>query len=379
MVSDVPANRPGFIGQIPIRNIWLLMLYASEFFKQVENSKIQVEENPEDIPDLIAEILAAAVERRLRRNLSYGYIATHQVLNRVRGRIDIFTTERNQLLARGKVACQFTELTVDTIRNRYVRSALDEIAGIVSRPDLRRRCHTLAASMRRVGVTGARPSRSELSLDRIGRHDHFDMHMLAVAHLAFDLALPTELAGSRFLSSPGRDEKWMRTLYEKAVAGFYNIVLEKRQWRVHAGRQMHWSIQDKSREIDRILPAMRTDIELDNIAEGYRIIIDTKFTSILKKGWHRDETLSSQYMYQMYAYLRSQEGQGDPLAENASGLLLHPSVGEMIDESVEIQGHVIKFATVDLNADAKAIRSRLVNIAYSFFTDTSNVRTQYAI
>ena len=64
LVSDVPANRPGFIGQIPIRNIWLLMLYASEFFKQVENSKIQVEENPEDIPDLIAEILAAAVEKR---------------------------------------------------------------------------------------------------------------------------------------------------------------------------------------------------------------------------------------------------------------------------------------------------------------------------
>ena len=152
----------------------------------------------------------------------------------------------------------------------------------------------------------------------------------------------------------------MRTLYEKAVAGFYNVVLDKRQWRIRASRKIHWSIRAITSEIDRILPSMRTDIELDNIAEGYRIVIDTKFTSILKKGWHRDESLSSQYMYQIYAYLRSQEGQGDPLAENASGLLLHPSVGEMIDESVEIQGHVIRFATVDLTGEPAEIRRQLL-------------------
>ncbi len=359
-VTDAPTIQPGFVGHIPIRNIWLLMLYASEYFKQVENSNIQVEENPEDIPDLIAEILAAAVEKRLKRNLSYGYIAKHQVLNRVRGRIDIFTTERNQLLARGKVACQFTELTVDTIRNRYVRSALDELAGIVSRPDLRRRCHTIAASMRRVGVIGARPSRSELSLDRIGRHDHFDMHMLAVAHLAFDLALPTELVGSRFLSSPGRDEQWMRTLYEKGVAGFYSVVLDKHQWQVSAGRPIYWYIQDKTSEIDRILPTMRTDIEVVDKIGGHKFVVDTKFTSILKKGWHRTETLSSHHIYQMYAYLRSQEDRDDPLCDHSTGILLHPVVGYKLDESVTIQNHQIRFITIDLTKPATVIREQLL-------------------
>ncbi len=354
--------RPGFVGQIPIRNIWLLMLYASEYFRQAEYSNIQVEENPEDIPDLVAEILAAAIEKRLKRNLSYGFIAKDDVLNRVRGKIDIFSTERNQLLARGKVACHFTELTVDTTRNRYVRSALDAISNIVTKPDLRRRCRALVVSMRRIGVTGVKPTRSELSVNRLGRHDFADIHMFTVARLAFDLALPSELVGSQYLTSPERGEKWMRTLYEKAVAGFYSVILDKSDWRVRASRSIQWDILDKTSEIDRILPKMRTDIELENVIQGFRLVIDTKFTSILKKGWYRDQTLSSQYIYQIYSYLRSQEDRDDLFAENATGLLLHPSIGEMVDESVKIQGHVIRFVTVDLAGESKDIRKRLLDI-----------------
>ena len=79
-------------------------------------------------------------------------------------------------------------------------------------------------------------------------------------------------------------------------------------------------------------------------------------------GWYREETLRSGYIYQIYAYLRSQAGRGDPLADSASGLLLHPSLGEMIDETVVIQGHRIRFATVDLAASATTIRSQLLRL-----------------
>ncbi len=91
-----------------------------------------------------------------------------------------------------------------------------------------------------------------------------------------------------------------------------------------------------------------------------RIVIDTKFTSIVTSGWFREETLRSGYIYQIYAYLRSQEGQGDALADHASGLLLHPSVGDDIDETVSIQGHRIRFATVDLTASTAEIRETLL-------------------
>ena len=101
---------------------------------------------------------------------------------------------------------------------------------------------------------------------------------------------------------------------------------------------------------------------LEHSASNRRIVIDTKFTSILTSGRYREETLSSEYLFQIYAYLRSQAGRGDPAADRAEGLLLHPSVGEMVDETAVIQGHPIRFATVDLTAPGLTIRQQLLKL-----------------
>jgi 5-methylcytosine-specific restriction enzyme subunit McrC len=41
-------------------------------------------------------------------------------------------------------------------------------------------------------------------------------------------------------------------------------------------------------------------------------------------------------------------------------LMVHPSVGTMIDETVVIQGHPLRFATVDLAAKPADIRAQLL-------------------
>lgn len=350
------------IGSIPVRNLWLLMLYASDLFRDIEKAKVAVEDNPDDIPDLIAEMLCRRVERRIQRNLSYGYHSREAVLGRVRGRIDLLGTERHRLLDRGKVACRFHELTIDTVRNRYVRAALEEMSQSVLQGALAHRCRSLATSLRRMGVVGERPCRGEVSIDRFGIHDADDQPMVAAAHLAFNLALPTEVVGTKQLSLPDREITWVRKLYEKGVAGFYDVVLSSRGWRVVAGKAIYWQIENKTLGIDKIFPSMRTDIILDNLDTGRRIIIDTKFNAVVTSGWYREEALRSGYLYQIYSYLRSQEGNGDPLAENASGLLLHPSVGKMVSEAAMVQNHEIRFATVDLGAPAKEIRNQLLHV-----------------
>ena len=73
---------------------------------------------------------------------------------------------------------------------------------------------------------------------------------------------------------------------------------------------MDWRIESRPPGIDKILPSMPTDIVMDHRDSVRRVILDTKFNSILTKGWHRDESLRSGYVYQIYAYLRSQEGNG---------------------------------------------------------------------
>ncbi len=198
----------GRIGRIPVRNLWLLMLYASDLFRDLEKAKVAVEDNPDDIPDLVAEMLCRQVERRIQRNLSYGYQSRVAVLGRVRGRIDLLNTERHRLLDRGKVACRFDELIVDTARNRLVRAALEEISKIVRRDALAHRCRSLAASLRRIGVIGERPGRGEVSIDRFGRHDVDDQSMVAAAHLEqFSFRCIEAIAGGAdIVSTLGRRE-----------------------------------------------------------------------------------------------------------------------------------------------------------------------------
>ena len=140
------------------------------------------------------------------------------------------------------------------------------------------------------------------------------------------------------------------------------MTLSPQGWKVKCGATLGWQIEERTEGIDRILPSMRTDIVLDHPARGRRIVIDTKFNAIVTSGWYREETLRSGYVYQIYAYLRSQVGQGDPMADTASGLLLHPAVGETVDETVVIQGQQVRFATVDLAAGAGEVRQQLLKM-----------------
>ena len=352
----------GYVGRIPVRNLWLLMLYASDLFRMGGRGRVACEDNPDELPNLVAEILAHAVEKRQRRRLSLGYRRRNAVVSRVRGRIDVLKTARGHLLSRGRVACRFDELTIDTPRNRFVRGALEQASRLAIDTEVARRCRKLANEFKRMGVAGFLPSPAEVQTERVGRQDVDDGFMLAAAKLVFELAMPTELSGAHALPLPDRDVQWVWRLFERAVGGFYRVVLESQGWRVRSGVWLDWQIEHHTARIDSILPKMKTDVVLEHRASHRRIVIDTKFTSILTSGRYREETLRSGYLFQIYAYLRSQAGRGSPIEDRAEGLLLHPSVGEDVDEAAIIQGHPIRFATVDLAASGTEIRQRLLDV-----------------
>ena len=260
-----------------------------------------VEENPDKLPDLVAEILTRATQRRIRRNLTLEFHRSQADLTRVRGRIDILRTERFGLLRKGKIACSFEQLTTDTPRNRLVKAALNKLRPSVDEPDLARRCRTLAAALDRAGVsdeTSTGMLRSLRGVRAAGRANAEDRQMLAAAELALKLSLPTEGPGRAHLPAPDRDETWARRLFEAAVGGFYDTVLGPRGWSVKPGKRIHWQIEEqtKTSRIDEIMPQMQTDITLKSPPAGvhdqrHRIVIDTKFTSILKRSQYRTQVL----------------------------------------------------------------------------------------
>jgi 5-methylcytosine-specific restriction enzyme subunit McrC len=151
MAAEFPEGGR-LVGRIPVRNLWLLMLYASELTRFKGAFKSLVDADTDELPDLVAHLLAKAVEYRLRRNLTRGYRTREMVLTRVRGRIDVLTTQARRLLDRGEVFCRFHDLTIDTPRNRLVRAALDLMARLVQREELVRSCRSLASSLARSGV-----------------------------------------------------------------------------------------------------------------------------------------------------------------------------------------------------------------------------------
>jgi 5-methylcytosine-specific restriction enzyme subunit McrC len=269
------------------------------------------------------------------------------------------STETRQLISKGEVFCRFEEQNVDTPRNRLVRAALDLIARFVGDSDLAHRCRSLAIDLARSGVGGVRPSRADMTTDQIGRNDSADRYMVALGRLAFDLALPTEEAGSTRLVTPDREEAWARRLFEKAVLGFARVELEPLGWSVRGGSPLEWQISSSSEGLPQVLPRMETDIILDPPQPDRRLVIDTKFTSILASGRFGNDRLKSGYLYQMYAYLRSQEGSGDPRWDQAAGLLLHPTIDASVLEWGVIQNHPISFATVDLRCLPTVIRNEL--------------------
>ena len=160
------------------------MLYASNLYRELPPSRrVSAEDNPDEIPDLAVEILTRAVDLRLRRNPSFAFQPTSGDLRRVRGSIDLLRTKQRQLLRRGRVACRFEVLTVDTPRNRFVRAALQQLTRVV-RPDLVSRCTAADARLERAGVSSdpalSHPrGRSAVVADLRGRLDPQDRMMAA--------------------------------------------------------------------------------------------------------------------------------------------------------------------------------------------------------
>tara|TARA_R110001583_G_scaffold46697_1_gene146392 strand:- start:235 stop:1350 length:1116 start_codon:yes stop_codon:yes gene_type:complete len=354
-------ERRNYVGKIPVQNLWLLMLYASES-RFLVSQLSDLEKSLDNVANLIADVFCSLVESRLKRNLSTQFVKTEKELNRVRGRINVLATERTMALLKGKVICSFDELTMDSERNRYIRSAFSSLGGLVDKPKLSLRCHNLSLRLQNLGVrntssAGYRPSRQ-----RFARHETDDKQVLLVAELAHDMHLINESFGTKLLPSPDKQKEWVRKLFEKAVGGYYKLKLSPQVWSVKRSNRIYWPIDIGTVLGKELMPSMELDIVIDNKKLKKRLIIDTKFTEILMKGRFDNSTFKSNYIYQLYSYVMSQKKPEDELSLTASGMLLHPSLGESFNESVTIQGHSFHFSTVDLSLDAHEIVKRLQDI-----------------
>ena len=340
--------------QIPIRNVWLLQLFASSLYRTAGSATVAAEDNPEDLPQLVARILADEVTHRLHTGLTVGFRNTARPVTRVRGRINALRTERRQLLRRGQVDCRFDEIVTDVPVNRLARAALERASRLLPHDP---RYRSLALQLEAAGAQGPCPPLSRVPAMQRQRLLARDRLMIAAAELLLTLAIPTTDAGGKMLPLPDLEAPYLRKLFEHAAFGLYQHRLAPEGWVVTHGQRLKWQTSAESPGMSALLPGMQLDIALQAPSVHHRstrrIIVDTKFTAITKPGHYRERTLDRDYVYQIYAYLMSQE---TPASDaKTEGLMLHPTIGEHVDEEVTIQGHRIRFATVDLTASPRAL------------------------
>ena len=353
--------------KVPVRNVWFLFLYAYDLAKFDGRFDAEIEESP-DIKSLIARLLCHVVELRLRRNLSFGHRLQSENLTRVRGRIDVLKTKSDNLLQRGEIACRFEELTIDTPRNRLIRVALTTLSKTLDKghySELVDQTRNLAGMLERAGVSSQMPSRVELTKDQIARHESEDKLMISLARMVFELFLPTEFEGNRNLFMAQRNDVDFPKIFEKAIGNFYKTELAQDSvWEVRQGKWIYWNVEKHSKEFESYLPSMQTDIILKNVQQRRRIIIDTKFRDIFGSPHFDQKRFRSENIYQMYAYLRSQESKDDEIDQNTEGMLLYPTIGVNIDEAAEINGHFLRFATIDLSRPTTEIVKKLRTLPF---------------
>lgn len=344
-------------GGVPVRNVWHMLLYAWKRAHEVQRWRGEAETAP-TLHALLAAVLAHLVGQRLRIGLGRDYAGVERVLRGVRGRIDMARSIRERRFERGEAACRFTSFEADVPRNQIIRSVLARLVqvGDFGTEDdgraMRRRLRRLTRDIHEVSiieVDGALIRRQQL-----GRNDG-DYHlMLAICELIVDDLLPGQRPGVRGLPRWDHDQAALRKLFEVFVPAFYRHHLG--DWSVVTQPQWSWPSHG------RYLPLMIPDVVMDHRDGARRIVLDTKFTPYsLRPGRFEAEKFDTGHLYQLYAYLRTQEERSSR-DRTAAGVLLYPSVGTTLRERHEIQGHVVVVATVDLAADWVAIEDELLAV-----------------
>ena len=110
-------------GDIPIRNLWHMLLYAWEQSDLVGKWKSDVESAP-TLDALLASILAHLLRQRLRIGLDRDYRSYERETPGLRGRVLFRESIKRLSLQHGRTVCRFDMFTHDISKNQIIRSTL---------------------------------------------------------------------------------------------------------------------------------------------------------------------------------------------------------------------------------------------------------------
>ena len=367
MVSSHPP--PSAEHGIPIRNLWHMLLYAwNEVPLNDLRSWVLRDAYVETAPTLdilLASVLIRLMQQRLRIGLGHDYVDEAGTLRGIRGRIDFAQSLKQHTLERGQLVCMFQGYRANSLRNQIIRSTLARLLKLgrfgldPSRVnEMQQKLRRLIRDLDGIDFIDLTPDLIRRQLYARSGHDHDYRLMLSICDLILQRTMPSgRQANARALvPSLDHDLLVLYKIYERFVANFYRLHL--RDWEVSAQKRLEWH----AAEANERLPLMVPDIVLQERSSGRMIVLDTKFTahSLVENQWGK-AIFDSSHLYQLYAYLKSQEHLSEA-HRTAVGILLYPAVHNRFSEKVTLQDQTLRIESVDLAAPWQEIERQLLDL-----------------
>ena len=320
----------------------------------------EVEDAP-TLDALLASILAKLMRQRMRIGLGRSYVDQHRSVQGIRGRINFPESLRQRTFERGEAYCEFQEYSANAPKNQIVRSTLAHLIQIGNFGPDDHKAEELRHSLRQLTRLLDGIDLIELKPDFIWRQqlDHNDNDyrlMLAICELILRRQMPMETTGGHALPAIDREALVLYDVYERFVANFYRIHLKG--YTIRAQSRLSWH----AKYDNPYLPSMRPDLIIQENRSGEITVLDTKFTakSLIENEWGK-QIFDSSHLYQLHAYLSSQEHiSGEH--QKASGILLYPAVNYKLSERIELQDHLIRIECIDFAALWQDVECQLLGL-----------------
>lgn len=356
--------------EVPVRNAWCLLLYAWDM-AQWRGKWDGAAEAGTNLRGLLARVLVDSTHALLRRQLRRTYVQSSFELRGIRGRIDFAKSLKRLSFEGGRAMCVYPELSVDTLANRVLRSTLhgllrNEWLEVGARPEQSEALrHDLRAAVRAMEGVALRPVQAaDFSRLSLGRNDVDYALPIAICRLLLRHGVPSEEAGGDLFAGLLRDEVVFHELFERFVRNFYRFHYPDA--RIEA-EVLSWFDEEAS----PFVPRMKTDITIEwGRPVSRRLVIDTKYYgSALNIRYASAEKFHAANLYQLYAYLRTQEHRGAAYRD-ANGMLLYPVTNRRLDERMRVQGHEMSVKTIDLALPWHELESELLQLLQSRAPDS---------
>jgi 5-methylcytosine-specific restriction enzyme subunit McrC len=341
--------------RIPIQNIYFLLCYAWNHIQETKYAEVR-SEGCDKIWDLLAKVLIRGSQQLVKRGLHRNYVLERERRVRPKGKLLLSQDIRRPSFATPTKTCEFDELSPDVLPNQIIGAAFK----ILSRhPELsadnRRELRDAWAPLGGLTPLALRAQHfRRLHVNGNMRHYRF---VLNVCELILRAYLPSENSGRGNFRDFDRDEATMGILFEQFVRNFYRK--EQSVYSVSASH-VRWDVSgaESTPEGLALLPSMKTDICLESPAD--KLIIDCKFYQDAFQRHHDTKKFISGHIYQLFSYLRNQSSM--PGWRTVRGMLLYPTVGESIDETVSIQRNQIRIASIDLGQNWQDVERDLIRL-----------------